>query len=267
MTITEESIQTLMMLGLSFSQSKIYFNLTRLGEATVNTVSKVSDVDRGETYRVMSKLREYGLVEKLIVSPIRFKAVPLAEGLTILLTRKKREDQEIRQKAQKMIVNFASVEHGDTLETGESRTFLVPSGEHLANLMHERLVALKESYDVVTFFEEFERHSSEYQEEYKKLLSRGVKIRLIIENLTERQHPVALSKMLQRNPAFKVKFFQGRIPACIGIYDSQEVRISTARKTDVYAVSAYWSNNLVLLTLTQSYFEVIWNRPAKSCPV
>jgi hypothetical protein len=84
----------------------------------------------------------------------------------------------------------------------------------------------------------------------------GFKVRLIVQSLEASQHSSKLLNGLQEESNFKVRFFIGRTPACLAIYDL-EVRISVARDVDVYSVSAYWSNNQVLIALAKSYFESI----------
>jgi sugar-specific transcriptional regulator TrmB len=256
--ISEESIQTLIKLGLSSSQSKTYLSLTKLGEATVITVSKSSKIDRGETYRVLSKLMDLGLVEKIIESPNRYRPVPLAEALAILLDRKKREDSQIQRETERMLAESSSLDFGEPFEIEEPRTLLIPSGNHLANMVHERLTNIQRNLDGISFFDEFERRINGYYEEYKRLLAKGVRIRFILENMEEKQFSSKLLDTLKADSNFEVAFVRSRVPACICIYDEQEVQLSIARRVELCASSAYWSNSPVFVALAKSYFDSLW---------
>jgi sugar-specific transcriptional regulator TrmB len=51
-----EYIQTLMSLGLTFLQAKVYLSLVALGKSDAKTISKASDIVREEIYRIMPYL-------------------------------------------------------------------------------------------------------------------------------------------------------------------------------------------------------------------
>jgi|WetSurMetagenome_2_1015567.scaffolds.fasta_scaffold03757_3 sugar-specific transcriptional regulator TrmB len=261
--INEQSVQTLMKLGLSSSQSKTYLSLTKLGEATVIAVSKSSNIDRGETYRVLSKLMDLGLVEKIILSPNRYRPISLAEALSILLDRKKQEDLMIQRETERLLAESSYVDVGEPFEKEEPRTLLIPSGNHLANMMRERLANLQTNYDGISYFDEFERRINVYYEEYKRLLTKGVRIRFILENPEDKQLSSKLIDSLSANSNFEVTFVRSKVPACIGIYDDKEVQVSIARRTDLCAASAYWSNSPVFVALAKSCFDSLWNKPAQ----
>ncbi len=260
--VEEESIDTLKKLGLSSSQSKVYFNLFKLGEVTANTISRASNIDRGETYRVMSKLIELGLVEKIIDSPIRFKAIPLTEGLLMLMERKKRADVEVISKAQRILeeASITSSAYKEVSEDGEQKTLIVPPGDHLSHLMRRRLAGVQKSYDAVTFLDEFDLNLKSNFRTYRQLLTQGVKMRMIVENLEEKHYYSKILVRLLDNPNFKVRYVFTRIPACFGLYDERNLRISVAKKPNLCESSAFWSTASVFVALAKSYFDSIWSQ-------
>ncbi len=258
--VEAESLETLRKLGLSSSQSKVYLLLFRCGEASVNTISRISNVDRGETYRVMAKLLDLGLVEKVIDSPIRFRAVSLAEGITILLERKKKEDDEVLLKAEKMLSDAALPSTEQEEDSGEGKTLMVPPGDHLSSLLREKLYNIQKSYDVITFLDELDRNLKSAFKIYQQLLNQGVKIRLIVENLEKRQVSSKLLEKLKQSPNFQIKYAFCGVPACIGLYDNREVRVSIAKKLELCESAAFWSNMPVFVSLAKGYFDAVWNQ-------
>lgn len=102
----EECIQALMKLGLTLLQATIYLALAKLGKAGVKKISKASNVARPDVYRVIPALGKIGLVEKIVATPTMYKAVPLKEGISILLQQKTDENIELQKKTKALLSNF-----------------------------------------------------------------------------------------------------------------------------------------------------------------
>jgi sugar-specific transcriptional regulator TrmB len=260
MTIPLESTQTLEMLGLSASQAKIYLNLIVLREATVNKVSKASGIDRGETYRVMTRLVEFGLVEKIIASPLRFKANPLESGLSALFKRRELENVKIYERAQNMIANYSTIDNEDRTSEKEEKTIAVLSADHNANLVNEKLSNVQKYYRAMSFLGEFDRFIKEYYKDCKRLLDKGASLRFIVEVPGIQEYSSNLVESLQHYPNFEVKFVADKIPASLSIYDDREVRIGAAGKKYVSDGTTFWSNNSAFVALAKTCFETFWSR-------
>lgn len=95
---SESGIQLLTQLGLSKTQSKIYFTLLELRETTAGGLSEEVGLPRSEVYRVIHELQQKGLVDREISYPNRFSAAPIEKGLQILLYRKASEYEDARKK-------------------------------------------------------------------------------------------------------------------------------------------------------------------------
>ena len=72
-------------LGMTIRQAEVYMAINELEQAKVVTIAKTVETDRAEIYRVIPKLQEIGLIKKIVTTPVSYKAVPLSEGLSILL--------------------------------------------------------------------------------------------------------------------------------------------------------------------------------------
>ena len=81
----DEITQVLTDLGLTHSQARIYFALSRSGASTAKTISTISRVAREHVYEVLPQLQDLGLVEKIIDVPSKFRALPIEEGLYLSL--------------------------------------------------------------------------------------------------------------------------------------------------------------------------------------
>ena len=72
----KEDHQTLIDLGLTLLQAKVYLALVQSGTLKVGTIAQVSKVARPDVYRTLQKLQDLGLIEKIITKPILFRATP-----------------------------------------------------------------------------------------------------------------------------------------------------------------------------------------------
>ena len=90
-TVEPAEIQALTSLGLTVVQAKVYFALARAGILKIADISKQSNVARPDVYRTLTQLYDLGLVEKVLQVPAQFKALPIDEGIKILLKKKQVE--------------------------------------------------------------------------------------------------------------------------------------------------------------------------------
>ena len=79
--LQEDCINSLMELGLTLVQAKIYLTLTKLDNATIKAISKNSNLARQDIYRIIPSLQKLGLVEKIIDKPTKYKATPIKIGV------------------------------------------------------------------------------------------------------------------------------------------------------------------------------------------
>ena len=85
-----KAVKTLVQLGLNYSHARIYLALVENGLSTAKEISKISGINRQEIYRIMPKLQNVCLVEKIIGMPTRWRTTPLQDGLSFLLENRKR---------------------------------------------------------------------------------------------------------------------------------------------------------------------------------
>ena len=104
-TSNEESA-LLTELGLTENQATVYLTLAKLGKATTTTIASISKVDRANLYRVISRLTELGLVEKIITNPCSYRALPLHEAIAMLIECKDKDCIEIKTKAKQLLDTY-----------------------------------------------------------------------------------------------------------------------------------------------------------------
>jgi sugar-specific transcriptional regulator TrmB len=75
--------------GLTQYEARLYLSASKLGAATASRLAKASGVRREEVYRTLPRLEKAGLVERVLGRPVRFKALGVDEGVSLLIKRKK----------------------------------------------------------------------------------------------------------------------------------------------------------------------------------
>ncbi len=81
----ETNAEILSDFGLTLNQAKVYVTIAKLGIASISQVSKASKVRREDVYRMLPRLQELGLIEKILDRPAKIRATPAEDGLSILI--------------------------------------------------------------------------------------------------------------------------------------------------------------------------------------
>jgi len=83
-------------LGLTKSQARLYAILLREGPVTISGLAKRSGIHRANVYRIMSNLKNIGLIELLLGAVTKVRAVGVGEALDILIARQEEQLDRIR---------------------------------------------------------------------------------------------------------------------------------------------------------------------------
>ena len=102
--LNDKDIDALTSLGLTILQARVYLALTHIEKATIKSIAKNANIARQDIYRLTNELQKIGIIEKIISTPAQYKAIPLEDGIKILLQRKNKENSEAQKKAIDMIM-------------------------------------------------------------------------------------------------------------------------------------------------------------------
>ena len=83
MGLKDKDVGIFTRLGLTNRQAEVYLTIFKLGQTTVGACAKTMQIARAEIYRAISTLEKIGLVKRVIASPTIFRAIPIADGLSI----------------------------------------------------------------------------------------------------------------------------------------------------------------------------------------
>jgi sugar-specific transcriptional regulator TrmB len=260
----DEVNQALINLGLTVLQAKVYLTLTKLGSATGRTTSMVAKVAPPDIYRVLSELHEKGLIEKIVAKPSKYRAMPLREGVSMLIERRQSQTAELRKIMFKVSERCLNLDRqGDTDEA--DFFILAPGKEAFKKKVVNLFETAKTSIDLMANFQEsMSGHEHLVKLEVEKLAN-GVKIREILSKTKEYKTPKCFLTLQKREPAYQVRYINSLEPANILIKDNKEVFISTKINAKIGEQPHLCSNNPVLVRIIKQWYDFLWEKSSEKC--
>jgi len=259
-------LQVLIDLGLTLIQARVYLALAESGGSKVSAIAKNSKVARPDIYRTLSKLQELGLVEKIIETPVEYRAVPMNEGLSLLLETKTEQYAKVRAET-RMLLHTAKTEKPDKKKQIETPQFvLIPQGKTVIERIRTAIEKAQLSIDLVLSWKRFSRGMvSAFAESMEIAWAKNLKVRFIIESPLESKTAEQLIRFCREKPSCQIRFIPNHPRTVLGIYDSKEIFIIAFSKTDLPGSPALWSKNPSLIALADDYFEKLWLTAMESC--
>jgi sugar-specific transcriptional regulator TrmB len=248
-------------LGLTINQAKIYLALTKLGISTAKQISNASNVTREEVYRNYSQLIDLGLIEKIITSPIRLKAVPLEQGVAVLTQLRTRKEKEIQRKAREIVATARKTGKKRLradLKKNHSAFSMIPNRLALVTRIKEALGRAQEAVSIITSMKRHPRAIYVYNEALKKAFSKGVKFRIAVGELEE--EPPEIAQKFGRNPLVSVKYISSAPKAVMVLIDNAKGFLMTSPTAELEDSPALQIENPSLIGVLQDYFECIWSK-------
>jgi sugar-specific transcriptional regulator TrmB len=262
--IQPQDIHTLMELGCTEGQARIYLWLTRLDVAKASAITEVSKIHRQEVYRILHELQEKSLVEKLISSPTTYRAIPIEAGLTFLLKTKANELEKLQNEASELIKNQsrASV---NAVEVG-SMYRLIPKKDAYILSLTASAEATKNEVDVYCSNVHFSQSMFHIGKSHDKL-SEDIKKRFIIYMAKNSESlGIGFLKEIKRVKNFECRILPGAFTGQISIYDRKEVYIPCYMTENFGDCPYLWSNNKYLVDMLGNYFDLLWEQAKTISP-
>jgi sugar-specific transcriptional regulator TrmB len=245
-------------LGLTKVQARVYLALVKSGPSRISAISKISKVARPEIYRNLSKLQRLGLVEKIIKTPLEYRATPVNEGISLLLETKTEQYEKVRAEA-RILLSTAKTEKPDVKKQMENPQFVLIPRKTVIKRIKSAIEKAQLSIDLVLSWKRFSRGiASTFAESMETAWAKNVKIRFIIESPLESKTAKQLILYCRAKPFSQLRFVPDHPKTVFGIYDKKEVFIIAKSKTDLPGSPALWSNNPSLIALAKDYFETLW---------
>lgn len=252
MQIQERNIQTLHKLGLTLLQAKIYLVLVQGGKEKIQTISKITDTDRSNTYHAIAQLQQMGLVEKIIDYPSLYQAIPLQTGVSILLNRKKDQYNKIQREAYEL----NRIIRVDSPRAPEESSFKLIKRSRKTE-MKDIINACnntQECVDIVTNDKTFQS-LMDLGEYHLKCIKRGVKYRIITKSVAFQSKKLG---SFLKEPNFQMRCLPTPPKAEFAIHDHKSAMVILCPHLGLGNKSALFTSNPSCVEIFQKYFDTVW---------
>ncbi|MFW9850168.1 MAG: MEDS domain-containing protein [Candidatus Thorarchaeota archaeon] len=249
--------------GLTPYQAKVYLAAIKIGPSTAGNIAKVARVRREEVYRTLPKLEKAGLIERILGRPIKVRALPLEDALSILVKRKeeaaKQELADLEAKKEDLIESLNTERPSVELEDDASQFVLVTERDTVAKRMEVLIEESTHVIDLVETVNNVVRFLLSFEDSVLKSVRNNVQIRILTEcPQDEDTLPRMLSKMIPtKNVSLR---YVDDIPGRYVLFDQNKVMLATSAKGGLTDTKFLLSQDANLVSLIKRDFEEQFRR-------
>ena len=256
-------IQTLTRLGLTMCQAKVFLSLVQNGTSSAKTIADLSGVAREKIYQTVPTLQKLCLVEKILEKPVSFKAVPIKEGLSILVARKDREHNELRRATRELLYNMVKQETLVEAVKVESEFNLIPPNKASLRARTKAIENAQKTIDMATSWKRFLQMMEILKEEFAGAMKRGVKCRFVVYNKRKGNGQSQTLGEFVGSSSFELRSLPNSPKVVMTLIDKKQMFIVTAVNADFLEAPMLWSNAQPLGIMAQDYFDLLWIKAKK----
>ena len=248
---------TLVELGLTISEAKVYLTLVQSGPSKIGVISEIASIHRANLYPTLQSLEHKCLIEKEVDLPAVYRATSPDIIIPMLIKRKQTQVFELKTKAEAIALSLRSKPCKVCAAKEKAFFSLIPGKEVITHKLRKMLQETKISLEAVTTKNGFVDTVLEFGEDYKEALDRGVKIQIATES-NFAQSAFKMAQTLAENSFFEVKCLTLPVDAGVFVFDKKQATVLIPSEDNLDGVSALWSNNECFVAIVKTYFENKW---------
>jgi sugar-specific transcriptional regulator TrmB len=273
METADKKSEAFLNLGLTKLQVEIYLSLSKLGKVPAKKISEYTKIDRAHVYQVIIKLQQIGLVEKNLSNPCIYQAIPIRDGMQILVEKKTHElDTKLLEvnRIRKIVQHFQEEKNPSSFAEDENEFTLIPGKETHTVEITKIMNRTRVSFDNVFLQNDFCRAlvtEKEISPFFGHFFHNNIKVRTILCK-NKQKPPKRTIEMIERlriRGNFEFKYTKLRSLAMFGVLDNKAMFIHTGVESQWKDKPCLYSNNPCLVEMAKGYFEQLW-RNAKNDP-
>src|SRR6059036_4354068 len=254
----EFSVQSLMKLGLTEYEARIYVVLTKMGPRNASEISFLGKVPRPKTYGAIRGLESKGLLRIVPGKPERYMAVSPNDVLIPLVEKLNRETSECVAVVENLTMAFESSKYVYTEKPFErSDLWSVKGREKVYKRVQDLIGEAKVNVFFATTANGLVRLYKAHSEVLEKASERGAKVRIIAPvNQTNSSVARELQEVIEVRSTINpmMKFISADAAEIIFTEDIPDDTNVNAGQ-DV----ATWTNDPLLVKSHEKIFETIWS--------
>jgi len=243
--------------GFTSNQARVYLSLLQSGIADAKAISVKSGVERSETYRIIAHLEKAGLIERILSSPSKFKAIPMEIAFAILLEKRSEETAKLKSETEKLLRIFS--ETNLHAKSAEEETHFIMFPRKSASVLRRRkaIENAQIAVDVVTSAKRAPAQAFAYFEAVKGALARNVEFRIITDSIPNFSRIPEFTDLGQAKH-YQIRFVTFPLPTLFSLYDKKEVLMTLSPSAYHGESPTLWSDNPSFVTMAQQHFEALW---------
>lgn len=251
-------LKVLFDLGLTLKQARVYLTLSQSRILKISEISRIANVARPDLYKTLSKLQQLGLVERIIQTPIAYSAIPIEEGVSLLLENKREKFRRIRAETQ-ILLEKAKMNKPNNSNILRDQQFILYPDKIAIKRLDNAIQNAKHSIDFCLSWKIFTLLiAKKFSGILKKLSKENVQNRFLIESPMESEAAKQLIKYYEKKAFCQIKLASKFSKTNFVILDNIKFFMMINMQKDPKTISALWSNNPSLVTLSQKYFDMMW---------
>ena len=257
----DEYAEMLAEFGLTRNQAKVYIAVDQLGFASVSQVSKASKVRREDVYRIMPKLEKMGLIEKILGTPMKIRATPVEEALSLLIKREQdafnKKVSVLMSKKDAFLKHFTAYKKKPSSDEEKPHFALISKREGIINREMNMIENAEREIDLAGY--EFYKLFTNYDELLKKALMKGVKVRIVLD-ISEHNYSIQgiIEEYTSSGASFDLKYTDQPSSQYM-IVDYKQALVATSTEPHIGENHHLWTDDNNLVELMQQNFEGIWH--------
>lgn len=213
---------------------------------------------REDIYRIMPKLQELGLVEKIIDAPSMYAALPIQDAFETLMKSRDKVTCELQAKTKEIIQNFNNNNIRTTLEEEEHEFVLMPI-ERAVSKRKQMIDGAQKRIDFITSWQRFTQSDVSYAANLRNALKKNVQIRVIVGKPEDEKSMLEIiQSWREKYHCFNARWIPRTPNAHLMLVDNQKVLFAKSTTTSFEESSFLWSINQSLVSVIEDYFEMMW---------
>lgn len=240
-------VQHLKEFGLNEYEARAYLALTIHGPVTASAISSYTGVASSKIYEILNSMQAKMLIEMFSSKPKKYRAIDPDYILKKIIEERRKSLEALKEKTESFLSKIKPPDNGfhEMLIGRGKETFLHKATEILRRT---------KSFGYSTTFS-FSR-CCELEEELKKAVKRGVKIKMLGTGSVDDKFILAKAKWYEKNGA-EVRVLPLDTHPVLGLRDDEEACIRVDNGPEPEFI---WSNNPALISVVKCYFDNLWER-------
>lgn len=262
MLISEENIKALSDLGLSPNKAKVYLSILQTDGLSIHEISKTTKIAREDVYRIIPKLEEIGLTERVMGNPVKVRTLPVEKALSNLIKVERGLFAEKIAATEVGTSNFLKryrIKGDEATGTLKEDSFILLTAKNaIVNKGFAMIENAKIGIDATYSETQLAQFVPIFADPLETACKKGVTARLIVDKkIEERSTKKVIESYLHHCGNLQLKYAEGPTSHSL-IVDCTQALSATVVEGYFSQIPHLWTNSRGIVELLEVNFESAW---------